>query len=56
MQTIRYRTKINGSVIQIPADLLDEVKDNAEVEVVLRPIEFNSSTKGHSDQIIRDIK
>jgi len=56
METLKYRTEIDGKSLPIPKHILDQVDRWTEIEVVFRPIRRNSSTATKREDVIRKIE
>lgn len=56
METLKYRTEIDGKNLPIPEHILERLDKRAKIEVVFRPIRRHSPTGAKIDQVIREIE
>jgi len=56
METVKYKTTVKGSNIQIPEYILEQLGRSDEVEVVFRPIRRAPSSNSKTNQVIEKIE
>jgi hypothetical protein len=56
METVKYKTTVRGSSVQIPEHILEQLGRPDEVEVVFRPIRRASSSNSKTNQVIEKIE
>ncbi len=56
METLKYRTEIDGNNLPIPEHILERLDKRAMIEVVFRPIRRYSPTGSKIDMVIRKIE
>lgn len=56
METLKYRTEIDGNNLPIPKHILERLDKRAKIEVVFRPIRRHSPTGTKIDHVLREIE
>lgn len=56
MQTIKYRTKIQGEKIFLPEEIKENINPDDEVEVIIRPLKSSASSGSDTEQVLRAVE
>lgn len=56
MQTIKYKTKIQGEQISLPEEVTENINPDDEVEVIIRPLKSSASSDSDIEQVLKAIE